>query len=255
MVRVGQVNILTTHENKLSVTISVVTATYNASACLPSLIESLRRQTDQDFEWVVADGASRDGTLELLESVKDINVVISSQPDFGIYDGLNRAIQLSSGEYYIVLGADDLAYPESIASFRRIALNQSPDLVSANIMANGRLCSMRRQWPWLYGGFAYVNSHAVGTLIKKSLHEKFGMYSRSYPLVADQLFFKKVGDAGENIVPADFIAGEYGVQGVSSSDVLGVLTENFRIQVETGENKVVQTFLFLLRIIKLFRKI
>jgi len=245
---------LTTSENNNPVTISIVTATYNAAACLPGLIESLRKQTDQDFEWVVADGASDDDTLTLLNSVSDIKVSISSQADFGIYDALNRAIKASTGEYYLVVGADDVLAPDAIALFREIAHGQHPDLISAKVMAEGRLCRVRQNKPWLYGGFAYVNSHAVGTLIKKSLHDKFGMYSRSYPLVADQLFFKKVGDAGAKIVSADFVAGEYGVQGTSSSDVLGVLTEDFRIQVSTGENKLVQAVLFVLRMIKLFRK-
>jgi len=240
--------------------ISIVTATYNVADCLPFLIASLHQQTDQDFEWVVADGASDDGTLALLNAVSDIHSVseiktnISSQSDFGIYDALNRAIKTATGEYYLVVGADDVLAPEAIAKFREIADHQQPDLVSARVMAAGQLCRVRPRKPWLYGGFAYVNSHAVGTLIKKSLHEKFGMYSHAYPLVADQLFFKKVGDAGANIVSAEFIAGEYGVQGTSSADVLGVLTEDFRIQVATGENKMVQAILFVLRMIKLFRK-
>ncbi len=233
-------------------TISVVTATYNATASLPGLIESLRKQTDQDFVWVVADGASDDGTLELLKSVTDFKVTITSQKDFGIYDALNRAVIASSGEYYVVAGADDVLAPGAIASFREIAESQHPDMISAKVMAEGQMCRVRRPWPWLYGGFAYVNSHAVGTLIKKSLHEKFGLYSKSYPLVADQLFFKKAGDAGARIVSADFVAGEYGVHGFSSSDVLGVLTEDFRIQLATGENKLLQTILFFLRVVKLF---
>lgn len=71
----------------------VNTATCNAAKHLPKLIESLRRQTDKDFEWVIANGASTDGTRELLQSVTDIEIVISSQTDFGIYDALNRAIK------------------------------------------------------------------------------------------------------------------------------------------------------------------
>ena len=59
-------------------TISVVTATRNAVEHLPNLIESLREQTDRDFEWVVADGASDDGTLELLRDITDLNIAISS---------------------------------------------------------------------------------------------------------------------------------------------------------------------------------
>jgi len=90
-------------------TISIITATYNAAAVLPRLVESLIAQTDQDFEWVVADGASTDGTLEILEQAKTRlkNVVVDSRPDFGIYDAMNRAIKLSKSSYYLIVGADN----------------------------------------------------------------------------------------------------------------------------------------------------
>ncbi|MEN9258541.1 MAG: glycosyltransferase [Gloeomargarita sp. SRBZ-1_bins_9] len=96
--------------------LSVVTATYNAAHDLPRLIASLAAQTDQDFEWVVADGVSTDGTLELLEQARQKlqRVVVDSRPDFGIYDALNRAVKLASGEYYLVVGADDMLFPEAI---------------------------------------------------------------------------------------------------------------------------------------------
>ena len=56
--------------------ITVVTATYNCVSQLPGLLESLRSQTDRDFEWVVADGGSGDGTLELLRAATDLNILI-----------------------------------------------------------------------------------------------------------------------------------------------------------------------------------
>src|SRR5699024_1576503 len=91
--------------------LSIITATFNAVEYLPTLIESLRKQQDKDFEWVVADGASTDGTLELLESIDDLNIQITSREDFGIYDALNRGIKACSGEFYLVMGADDVLYP------------------------------------------------------------------------------------------------------------------------------------------------
>lgn len=91
-----------------NVDLSVVTATYNAVQHLPNLIKSLRDQSDRDFEWVVMDGGSTDGTIELLKLVEDIKIVFKSQKDFGIHDALNRAVKVSSGTYYLVVGADDL---------------------------------------------------------------------------------------------------------------------------------------------------
>jgi glycosyltransferase involved in cell wall biosynthesis len=123
--------------------ISIITATYNAGDRLPRLIESLRAQSDLDFEWVVMDGASTDGTLDLLAEVKDLNLVLDTRPDFGIYDAINRAIEVAGGEYYLVLGADDIIYPETVASFRRVASNSDADLITAQIFADGRIHGVR----------------------------------------------------------------------------------------------------------------
>ena len=84
--------------------ISVITVTFNAAALLPGLMDSLRTQTDRDFEWVVVDGASTDGTVALLNSSGDILSHWISEPDFGIYDAMNKALQMARGEYYLVMG-------------------------------------------------------------------------------------------------------------------------------------------------------
>ena len=87
--------------------ISIITATYNAAPYLPRLIHSLRGQDFKNFEWVVADGGSSDETLEILSQVDDLNLIVDSRPDQGIYDAFNRAVALSSGDYILFLGADD----------------------------------------------------------------------------------------------------------------------------------------------------
>jgi len=111
--------------------LSIVTATYNAAAHLPALIESLRGQTDKDFEWIIADGGSNDETQVILNAVRDLNILLDSRPDFGIYDALNRAIKLTTADYYLVLGADDYLYPEAVASFRKVLFDSGADIVSA----------------------------------------------------------------------------------------------------------------------------
>lgn len=58
--------------------LSVITATYNAIEYLPDLVASLRKQLDKDFEWIVADGKSTDGTVEYLRSISDLNLKVTS---------------------------------------------------------------------------------------------------------------------------------------------------------------------------------
>jgi len=239
----------------MTVSISVITATYNAARDLPRLVESLQSQTDKKFEWVVADGASNDGTLELLDSINDIDIVVDSQPDFGIYDALNRAIKLSKGNYYLVLGADDILYPDAIALFKESIIHKQVDMVTANVVVNGSVCGVRRPWPWLYGPFSYVSCHAVGTLINKQLHDRYGMYSPKFPIAADQLFLLRAVDGGANIAKANFEAGEFATDGMSGNDVLGTLAEGVRVQILTGRNRLFQLLIFFFRVIKNYRKL
>lgn len=231
-------------------TISIVTATYNAAEHLPNLIESLRNQTDRHFQWVVADGASADGTLELLRSVEDMDILVSSQPDFGIYDALNRAISLSSGDYYIVAGADDRFNEDAIANFRRAIMDSGADIIAAKAKY-GKKCMRVKHGPsWIFAGFSYIASHTLATAFKRVLHEKYGYYSRAYPIAADQHFVLKAIGGGVNHFDAEFEAGELGMGGVSSIDKIGNATEIFRVQVALGRSVFAQFLFFALRLLR-----
>lgn len=235
--------------------LSVITATYNAVEHLPKLIESLHNQEDKDFEWVVADGASTDGTLELLQSITDLNIKISSQEDFGIYDALNRAIKISSGEFYLVVGADDLLYPNAICDYKQ-AIEDGVDIITAPIeFKYGISRSDGRGSSWLYAQFAYISGHAVGSIYRKSLHQEFGLYSRKFPIAADQLFILKCINGGVRVKRIKNIVGYFNNVGVSSMDSLGTLTEWYRVQLMSGEKKFLQTILFLMRLIKHYKNI
>ena len=234
--------------------ISVITATYNAMQHLPALVESLRRQTDKDFEWVVADGASSDGTVEYLKSITDLNIKVISQEDFGIYDALNRGIKASSGDFYIVAGADDVFYPNAIGTFKS-AICDDAGIITANIDVGKAIAKPEAGRAWLYGMRAIVSGHAVGSCIRRSLHEKFGYYSRSFPICADQLFIGTLYRNGVPVKAVDTVVGRFELQGLSATDVLGMITEFYRVQVRLGFNKYLQTLLVVLRLLKNIKNI
>ena len=87
--------------------ISIITATFNSAQTLPTLIASIRAQSDRSFEWIVVDGGSRDDTVALLRDAGDVVTRWISEPDFGIYHALNKALLLAQGSYYLVVGSDD----------------------------------------------------------------------------------------------------------------------------------------------------
>ena len=231
-------------------TISIVTATFNAGNQLPGLIESLLAQSDRNFEWIVVDGASTDTTIDLLNASGDIVSNWISEPDFGIYDALNKAIRLSTGEYYLVLGADDRLFPDTIAQYRRHATLSGADLVTASILQDGGVSADKLGRSWWNGMFAYVSGHSVGTLIRRSLHDRFGYYSRRFPVAADMYFVKTTCmSPNVRIHRAEFIAGEHGKTGVSSVDKAATFCDCFRVQLETERWKLPQIIIFLAKLI------
>lgn len=236
----------------MSTSISVVTATFNAAALLPRLVASLQAQTDPDFEWVVCDGGSGDETLSIMAQAQSsmAQVVVSSQADFGIYDALNRGVRMARGTYYIVLGADDTLEPTAIADYKQAIAASGADLVTACVESNGRIQSARRaDRAWLYGQFAHISAHAVGLAIKRSLHDTVGLYSRKYPIAADQWFVMSAVARGARVSRHEFVAGRFEhALGTSGQDVLGSLVESFRIQVQLGRSLAVQLVLLLIRV-------
>ncbi len=237
-----------------NISLSIVTSTYNVESFLPRLIESLESQTDKNFEWVVADGASTDNTREILNEAKHKlnSVIIDSKPDFGIYDALNRAIQLSSGEYYIVVGADDILDKNAVLNFKKEIVKSKTEFLSALIRnGNDEVRGPReKQWEWLYGHSAYVSNHAVGLAIKRSLHEKIGWYSKDFPICADRLFILKAIHEGARVSQSSFVAGSFGMEGLSGKDILGTMLEGFRVQMLLRHSFWIQILILFFRLLK-----
>lgn len=233
--------------------ISVITATYNSESCIFNLIESLRNQKDKDFEWVVIDGTSTDKTLEILNKIDDLNIKIISEPDFGIYDALNKGIRACSGEYYLVAGADDIFFENAIYDYKK-NIKIDFDLITANVVMGGRVIKPNIGPAWRSGMFHWISQHSVGVLIRKKLHLQFGFYSNKYPIGADQLFIKKCCLSGHKCEVINTVVGEFNLKGTSGLDQLGGLTDFFRIQLETNENKLLQYILFTLRLCKRYFK-
>jgi glycosyltransferase involved in cell wall biosynthesis len=233
--------------------ISVVTVTLNAAKSLPGLITSLRNQTDADFEYIVIDGASKDGTQDIIASASNIVTYTISEPDHGFFDALNKAIRAVKTDFYIVMGADDLLEPDAIANFKAVAERTSADVVIADVKAGNKI--RRGYYPkrrWL-GPARMITSHSVGTYMRTNLHDKFGIYSWRFPLLADIFYVKRLCLSPDvKVVAGDFLSGEFAMEGFSNNtnNFVRLLCEYWLVQRETGENPLLQYLLFQLRVLR-----
>lgn len=235
--------------------ITIITASLNNITNLKLLANSLILQHDQNFDWIVFAGNSNDGTFEFINSLNKKNFRAVKGDDFGIYDALNKALFYCNTEYYVVAGADDIFDPIATSIFNSISKDSSYDIYTLNVKYNNRLIKPVKLPSFLAGQFSFITMHSVGTLIRKSLHNSYGIYSKSFPIAADQFFILSCVKNGASLKYIPHVVGTHGSSGVSFHDNLGVITEFFRVQVSVGYNRRLQILFVILRLFKcLFRK-
>lgn len=234
--------------------ITVITATRNAAAELPGLIGSLRAQTDRGFEWIIIDGASNDDTPALLAAAGDVVTQWTSEPDFGIYDALNKALRMVTSDYYLVLGADDRLEPEAIAIYRTEAQRSGADIVTAAVRVDDGIVRPRSAQGWRSGP-PLVSCHSVGALIRRDLHDEIGFYSHRFPIAADTYFLLHAAKAGKSVAMVEQVVGRFATGGLSGRDLLGALSESYRANVEVRGGLLKYTLMLGLRVLKNRRRI
>lgn len=108
---------------------SIITVTYNAAKVLATTLKSVEDQSFRDFEYLVIDGASTDDTVALVKRAGIATTTVWSEPDKGLYDAMNKAIDRASGQYLIFLNAGDaFATAETLAHIA-MASQKRPDVI------------------------------------------------------------------------------------------------------------------------------
>jgi|SRR6185437_2738716 len=229
--------------------IAVLTASRNAASTLPALFETLKSQSLRDFEWIVVDGASTDGSVTLLNRfAREFDwVKWTSERDFGLYDALNKGLRRIQAPLYVVVGADDRLAPDALANYVALARSSGADVILADVSIEGqRRGGFKPGRGWLSHAAVFRGSHSVGMAIRTALHSRFGEYSSRFPLLADGLLLKTLVRAKDvRFFQADFIAGDFSRGGMTGRRKAQILAETWQIQLLTERHPVLQTLLFL----------
>lgn len=179
--------------------ISIIIATYNAAPTLNTTLDSLRAQLHDDFEILVADGGSSDGTLALLDHYRDMITVLEQGPDRGIYDAWNKLIPRARGEWLIFLGADDwLEDPDTLARLEHYldAIPASAHALSfafgqTEVMESGQAIEHLGRTPLPANRLdvdADISFGHTGLAHHRSLFTQFGLFNADFPSAGDYEF-------------------------------------------------------------------
>ncbi|MDR6806222.1 glycosyltransferase involved in cell wall biosynthesis [Dyadobacter sp. BE34] len=108
--------------------VSILTVVYNGAATIRHSIESVLGQDYPDIEYIIVDGNSKDGTQDIVRSYGDKIARFLSEPDAGIYDAMNKGIQLATGDVIGILNADDFyAYPSVVSDVAEVLASSNAD--------------------------------------------------------------------------------------------------------------------------------
>lgn len=179
-------------EKIYSMRISIITINFNHKEGLKRTIESVVSQSIHDFEWIIIDGGSTDGSKALLEQYDNYITFWVSERDYGIYNAMNKGIRKSSGDYLLFLNSGDYLY--NCQTIEKVLLtNCKSDLII------GKLAKEINNKMIIEPG--YENSQLTAadiflkpvphqaTFINRKLFEKFGFYDESFKIVSDWKFF------------------------------------------------------------------
>nr|WP_214691938.1 glycosyltransferase [Variovorax paradoxus] len=219
--------------------VSYVTVVYNNTATLARTIESVQKQTYKNVEHIVLDGASTDGTVDLILQYADRLDYFVSESDRGLYDAINKAVPLARGQLICILNSDDWLEPHAaeIAVRRMRPLVQQPALLATGATVYGIDGQIALEWhpAFVHPGsyFTCANDCHNGVYATRAAYEYSGPYDTSYKIAADFKWLMTCLDAGARFVYTREVTVNYSMGGTSgdarghSLECLRVVSERF----------------------------
>ena len=172
--------------------ISLLTVSFNSAATIRQTIESIKSQDHQDIEYIIVDGNSTDATVEIIKSYESFITKWISEPDKGIYDAMNKAIRMTSGDVVGILNSDDFYTSNHILSqVAKAFLDPAIDVVFGDLVfvdpANlNKVIRKYSSEKWHPDKFArgFMPAHPT-MFVRRRYYEQFGLFKTDYKIAAD----------------------------------------------------------------------
>lgn len=172
--------------------VSIITVCYNSSQTIESTIQSVVSQNYNNIEYIIVDGASTDDTLKIVECYKDKISKVISEKDNGIYDAINKGINISTGDIIAILHADDFYPNQNVISFVvNSFIQKKVDAVYGDLQYVDRLDTNKIKRNWISGEYRKQNflkgwmPPHPSFFVKKECYNKFGLYNTELKSAAD----------------------------------------------------------------------
>ena len=176
----------------MSAKISIITVCYNSEKTIARTFESILHETNQNYEYIVIDGASKDNTLQIIKEYEPKfqgKMTYISEPDQGIYDAMNKGIKKATGELIGILNSDDYYEPNALdimeCEYEKQKLQGKTDIVlygSMRSLIDGKEMAIEF-YHHDFLGKVMINHPTC--FVSKSVYEKYGLFDTNYKSAAD----------------------------------------------------------------------
>ena len=169
--------------------LSIITVNLDDKSGLSRTVESVKSQNFHDFEFIIIDGGSKDGSLEVIKENETLIDYWVSEKDSGIYNAMNKGINKASGKYILFLNSGDYLLSKDALSIDFKTITQ--DIVYGHLTHNNNnVLNTSAYKDNIDLGFFFVSTLPHGsTFIKRELFLNYGLYKTDYIIVSDWIFF------------------------------------------------------------------
>lgn len=217
-------------------TISVITINYNNKLGLEKTLLSVFNQINKNFEYIVIDGGSTDGSKEIIESYhKDLDYWVS-EPDNGIYHAMNKGIKVATGDFLVFMNSGDVFYNETIIDTIVNELNKTDGIVYGDVLLKNEITGYQNiQIHPEKLTFKYFYQQTIcqqACVIKKSLFDSVFYFNEKYKIVSDweflmvAIFINKV-----SVRKIPFVLAVFDCSGISSNERMRIIASKEREEV------------------------
>ena len=214
--------------------VSIITVVYNNEDTIKDAIESVLNQTYKNIEYIIIDGVSTDGTVEVIKSYGDKIDKFISEKDNGIYDAMNKGIKLASGDIVGILNSDDFYANNNIIEkvvkeFEDKKVDSVyGDLVYVNAKDTNKIVRYWKSKPYKKGLFTKGWHPAHPTFfVKKEIYDKYGIFNLDFKIAADyelMLRFLEKYQISNSYIPEIFVKMRLG--GESNQSIKNIIKAN-----------------------------
>ena len=224
--------------------VSIVTVVWNNKETIKTSIDSVLGQVYKDIEYIVIDGGSTDGTVDVVKDYGSRIDKFISEPDNGIYDAMNKGVRLATGDVIGFINSDDLLNSEDcIECIVKRFVESGADIVYGDkvYVASNNISKQLRYWK---AGVFVRNNYKKGwmtphlsTYIKKDLYVKYGDFRSDFKIAADyELMFRFIYKHKVKVCYLPKVIAKMRVGGVSNSSLKNILLSNYEVYRSWGLN-------------------